>query len=76
MSLFLRPLGKSGGFMVFYENTIYLGEVQTGDDGYFVFWPDMRGGCWNERVLTLILNKLKELNKDFDEQIKNDNRVA
>lgn len=50
-------------------NNKKLGIIYMEDDGYFVFQPEDGSGFWNEYSLTLIVDKLKELNKDWDKHL-------
>ena len=47
----------------------HIGIIYMEDDGYFVFQPEEVSGFWNEYSLTLIVDKLKELNKDWDKHL-------
>ena len=38
-------------------------------DGYFYFWP-ANDGCWSAYILHSIANKLDEVNKKWDDQIR------
>lgn len=46
-----------------------LGEFIIGDDGFYVFFSEPKGGYYNEYFLQVLLNKLTELNKEWNEQI-------
>lgn len=46
-----------------------MGEFIVNDDGYYVFFPSNIKGYYNEFFLQILLNKLTELNKDWDEQL-------
>ena len=54
---------------VHYSNDVYLGQLQPTDDGFYVFWPKLRGGCWAGYVLTEIAAKLDELNAPWEKMI-------
>ncbi len=49
----------------------YIGDFMISDDGYFHYLPKNDIGTFNEYSLMLISKKLKELNKEWDNQIKN-----
>ena len=49
----------------------YLGDFIMEIDGYFVWYPDFSNfGFYSDYVLLELGNKLKELNKDWDNKIK------
>lgn len=54
---------------VHFSNGVYLGELSIADDGFYVFWPDTKGGYWDQMVLSEIVAKLEELNKPWQEEI-------
>jgi hypothetical protein len=39
------------------------------DDGYYEFWPDLRGGYIPVWALRSIADKLDELNKEWHEHV-------
>lgn len=48
----------------------HIGIIYMENDGYFVFQPDQsNSGFWNEHSLKLILDKLTELNRDWDQHL-------
>jgi hypothetical protein len=55
---------------VYYENGVKIGEILQKDDGYYDFWPELRGGCWSGPVLQRIAEKLKVLNGPWEKQIE------
>ena len=57
-------------YHVYFDNGVLLGEFYAEVDGYYVFTPKLRGGFWKSYVLRTIADKLDELNKEWDEQIK------
>lgn len=52
-----------------YINDICLGQLQPSDDGFYVFWPLIRGGFWDSSVLSEIAAKLDELNAPWQKVI-------
>jgi hypothetical protein len=62
-------------YKVYYENGAYLGDFEKDMDGYYKFWPELKGGFWDEHILRLLADKLTELNKDWDNIIRNDPRL-
>lgn len=57
---------------LYYGNGVYMGDVLAGVDGYYVFWPELRGGYWSEGMLLEIVNHLKALNAEWDAQVQKD----
>ena len=56
-----------------YFNTVYLGDVIMDEAGYYNFWDSNDNpGFWSSYSLKLIAEQLDELNKEWDEQIKQD----
>lgn len=55
---------------VFYENGVHLGDFVINDDGYWVFFPELKGGYWDEYILQLLADKLKEINEPWDKEIQ------
>lgn len=54
------------GYFVYYKpNGVFLGHIHKDVDGYFYFWPDLKGGSWDGHVLRGIANKLSELNAEW-----------
>lgn len=53
-----------------FNGKAYIGYAYRDIDGYFVF-VNVGDGTWNEYSLRLVADKLQELNKDWNEQIKN-----
>lgn len=59
----LEEIGKL--YKVYFANGVYLGELLVKEDGYYDFWPELRGGCWSEYVLREIADELQRLNKPW-----------
>lgn len=56
-----------------YFDTVYLGDVFMDEAGYYNFWPSNDNpGFWSSYSLKVIAEQLDELNKEWDEQIKQD----
>ena len=55
---------------VFWENGVYIGDILRGDDGYYEFWPDLKGGSWSEYLLSVLWARLKEMNAPYDKQLE------
>lgn len=56
-------------FDAFAENGVKLGQLLREVDGYFVFYPELRGGFWPSYMLREISNKLEGLNAPWDKII-------
>ena len=54
---------------LYYENGVYLGEILAKEDGFYDFWPELRGGYWEAHVLRAIADLLDEKNKPWQESI-------
>lgn len=52
------------------HNGVYIGDFLRKEDGYFDFWPDLKGGFWPSYMLRALADKLDELNKPWDDDIK------
>jgi hypothetical protein len=62
---------KPGLYDVFFHNGKKLGSFYMEVDGYFVFQPDPTNeGYWSEYSLKLIIQKLEDLNKEWDAHVK------
>jgi hypothetical protein len=59
-----------GHYEVRHENGVKMGEFLMGDDGYYTFWPELRAGYWDQMILASLVQKLKELNDPWDQQIQ------
>lgn len=58
------------GDVVDESNGVELGEFIRDVDGFFYFKHMDSDGLWSEYSLRLLANKLKEVNKDWEEQIQ------
>ena len=62
-----------GRHLAYWENGVQVGEILMDVDGYWKWWPDNgQGGFLDEWFLYTMFNKLKEMNKAWDEQVTND----
>lgn len=66
----LNYIPIQGGYQVYYENGVYLGDILTDVDGFYYYWPELRGGSWASIVMRLIADKLDELNQPWEEEIE------
>lgn len=54
-----------------YFNTVYLGDVFMDESGYYNFWPSNDNpGFWSSYNLKLIAEQLDELNKEWNQHLK------
>lgn len=60
------------GVYLVYFNKKRLGEFIVQDDGFFGFHTSEPSGYWSSYALRLIADKLDEMNKEWDEQVKKD----
>ena len=58
------------GVHAVYFNKKRLGAFVVQDDGYFGFYADEPSGYWSSYALRLIADKLDEMNKTWDDHIK------
>jgi hypothetical protein len=58
------------GRELFHENGVKLGKVLPDVDGYYKFWPELRGGYWDESILGQIANLLTKMNGPWDKTVK------
>jgi hypothetical protein len=66
---------KSGGYKVYFQNGVYLGEFFANDDGYYAFWPKSRSGYWEAYGMRAIADKLDEVNEEWDAIVKTDESI-
>lgn len=64
----LKPEGKNR-YLVYY-NTKCLGAFSMDIDGYYYYWTNNDSGCWNSNALRMIADALDEINKPYDDHIK------
>ena len=60
------------GSNLYYSNGVKLGEVVMDVDGFYYFWPELRGGHWDQSVLRQISDLLEEKNKPWQDKIDKD----
>jgi major membrane immunogen (membrane-anchored lipoprotein) len=60
-----------GNIQVYYTNGVFMGNLEVGDDGYYVWWDDKNNsGYVPSWILRELADKLDELNKEWDEGVK------
>lgn len=63
---------QDSGYYVEYYNGVHIGEFVMMEDGYYHYWPVKGEGCWGAYAMRAVADKLDELNKPWDDQVKND----
>jgi len=51
------------------NNGSLVGKIEPADDGFLYFWPELRAGFWSEELMRDIADKLKELNKPYNDEL-------
>lgn len=69
MNLFVQDTDKRDCKKIYIDNGVYIGEFVLNDDGYWVYFPEHKGGYWDEYFLRLVLDKLSAMNKPWDEEV-------
>jgi hypothetical protein len=57
-------------YLVVFENGVILGHLLKEVDGYFVFYPELRGGFWESLIMRILADKMDDLNRDWDEIVQ------
>lgn len=78
----LRSTAKSGGMQYEHDpcgivkvkapNGVFAGVIMKGDDGYFEFWPEHRGGYWPAWSLRDIADKVDSMNAEWDASVRSE----
>lgn len=59
-------------YKVEWDNGVHIGDFEKNVDGFFYWWPVKgKDGSWSSEFLRLIVEKLEELNKKWEEEINN-----
>lgn len=61
---------NEGKLEFYWDNGCYIGHAYIGDDGFYAYEFEHGGGSWEAHALRAIADKLDELNKPWDDQIK------
>ena len=69
MNLKFSPPNEHGTIQVHYTNDVKMGELLVNDDGYLVFFPELRGGYWSDWNLKELADKMIELNVPWDKEL-------
>ena len=64
-----------GGCVVL-SNKVVLGEIFAKEDGFYDFWPDIKGGYWPAWLMRIIADKLDEMNAPWQKQIDEDPTIG
>lgn len=63
----LRTNGRAD---LFFNDSVYLGYAYRESDGYYVFMNAIENqGAWSSYSLDLVSNKLRELNKPWNDKV-------
>jgi NAD(P)H-nitrite reductase large subunit len=54
---------------VFATNGVHVGEIIALEDGFYNFFPEMRGGCWPSWALRELADVMDEMNEPWQKQI-------
>lgn len=58
---------------VVHQNGVRLGDLAQMEDGYYYWWPEStRSGCYEAYILHEIVEKLNDLNKEWDAVVKHE----
>lgn len=69
MKIKLEKLNKS--YSVLTETNKEIGSFQLDSDGFYYFWEKSDlAGCWSAHSLRAIADKLDEINKPFEKELK------
>lgn len=60
----------SSSYEIFFENGVKIGALIMCEDGYYNFFPELRGGYWTSYIMREIADKVDEINKPWDEKIQ------
>lgn len=64
---------KENSYKLFYNNSVYMGDIYMEIDGYYVWLPNPKqSGSLGEYFLFAVAYTLLDLNKKWDRQIQND----
>lgn len=67
--VYLNDREGGGGYTMFFENGVEMGEVLADVDGYYKWWPIFRGGYLDEAVLFAVAYTLQDLNEEWDKHV-------
>jgi hypothetical protein len=60
---------------VVHANGVLLGHIVADVDGFYYFWPKLRGGHWSQELLRTIADHLEIKNKPWQDQIDQDQKL-
>jgi hypothetical protein len=65
-----KTTANNTSFHVYY-NDIYLGDAEQDESGYYNFWFSKdNSGYWSSYSLELISKELREMNEEWDRNVK------
>lgn len=69
-------LDKSeSGYAVYFtwhkDSAKYIGDFEPDDAGFYVWWTNRNNGYMDAKFLQLIVDKLNELNAEWEKQVNN-----
>ena len=68
----LKSTDRIHGVYEVYFSEKRIGTFLIQDDGYYGFYTESDSGYWSSYALRLIADKLDEMNKEWDDQVKKD----
>ena len=68
----LKSSNRIQGVYEVHFNKKRIGTFLIQDDGYYGFYTESDSGYWSSYALRLIADKLDEVNKEWDDQVKKD----
>lgn len=60
---------SSDHYEVIYENGVYLGDIVKEVDGFYVYYPEIRGGYWSSHMMREIADKIDELDAPWQKEM-------
>lgn len=61
---------KLGCILVQANNGVKAGEILMGDDGFYQFWPELRGGYWPSYAMREIADKVDSMNEAWEKKLE------
>jgi len=58
------------GTELFFENGVHLGQILMDSDGYYKWWPNLRGGYLDEGFLKAIGAFLEGMNAPYEAEVQ------
>lgn len=70
MALIYQTKKSHDCYEVFFENGVKIGEFIQDVDGFFKFFPELRGGYWRSYVLREVADAEDAHNEEWNKQIE------